>query len=408
VGNAGGIRIKTSPDGCVERMVVLTSVATARIKGENPYHDRVEGDVLVYTGAGQEGHQTLAGNNRRIPDQITGFFPVYCFLLVGSRRDKQIGTKRWRFLGLLRYLRHYKETKVDARANPRDAWVVEFRIHDDFKIISPKNDMALMRGFLLADGESSGEDDRILAPSSSAISSPAVAKPDPIELERLRCRMFSLAPEAFEHLIKDVLLLCGFLRVTVTQYSQDGGIDVNAFVGESIWPLKNLLVQLQAKRWLHTVGRREIAELRGSLQPHARGAVVTTSHFSRAEQAVGQVAPISRGSSTDDHPLEPSPSVEQLRKFALDALPNDKHPRELLSGAWDEAFVKQIAISILDSCESYAQQAALMYILAFLAHGDSPTGKLAIEQFDMIYKSVVAKPITKVSASLWGLALGSA
>ena len=42
------------------------------------------------------------------------------------------------------------------------------------------------------------------------------------------------------------------------------------------------LVQVQAKRWLHTVGRREVAQLRGSLQPFARGALVTTSHFSKA------------------------------------------------------------------------------------------------------------------------------
>jgi len=57
---------------------------------------------------------------------------------------------------------------------------------------------------------------------------------------------------------------------------------VNAFAGVSMWPICGLLLQVQAKRWLHTVGRREVAELRGSLQPFARGAVVTTSHFSRA------------------------------------------------------------------------------------------------------------------------------
>ena len=39
---------------------------------------------------------------------------------------------------------------------------------------------------------------------------------------------------------------------------------------------------MQAKRWLHSVGRREVAELRGSLQPYAHGAVVTTSFFTKA------------------------------------------------------------------------------------------------------------------------------
>jgi restriction system protein len=49
-----------------------------------------------------------------------------------------------------------------------------------------------------------------------------------------------------------------------------------------MWVLANTVVQVQAKRWLHSVGRKEVAELRGSLQPFARGAVVTTSHFSKA------------------------------------------------------------------------------------------------------------------------------
>jgi restriction endonuclease Mrr len=78
------------------------------------------------------------------------------------------------------------------------------------------------------------------------------------------------------------------MDVHVTRYSQDGGIDVNAIAGKTMWPLRGLLVQIQAKRWLHTVGRKEVAELRGSLQPHARGAVVTTSQFSKA--ALGEAS----------------------------------------------------------------------------------------------------------------------
>lgn len=48
------------------------------------------------------------------------------------------------------------------------------------------------------------------------------------------------------------------------------------------WMFENTLVQVQAKRWLHSVGRKEVAELRGSLQQFARGVVITTSHFSKA------------------------------------------------------------------------------------------------------------------------------
>jgi restriction endonuclease Mrr len=68
----------------------------------------------------------------------------------------------------------------------------------------------------------------------------------------------------------------------VTKFSADGGVDVNARAGSRNWIFEGGLVQVQAKRWLHSVGRKEVAELRGSLQPFAKGAVITTSHFSRA------------------------------------------------------------------------------------------------------------------------------
>jgi restriction system protein len=57
---------------------------------------------------------------------------------------------------------------------------------------------------------------------------------------------------------------------------------VNAGVGSRIWIFEGTLVQLQAKLWLRSVGRKEVAELRGRLKPFAKGAVITTSHFSRA------------------------------------------------------------------------------------------------------------------------------
>jgi hypothetical protein len=97
----------------VARAVVMTSLLDTKQAKENPYYDRIEGDVLVYTGAGREGNQSLGGINKRIPQQIALMFPIYCFEIIGNRRDKAIGTKRWRFLGLLEYLRHYPDFQVD-------------------------------------------------------------------------------------------------------------------------------------------------------------------------------------------------------------------------------------------------------------------------------------------------------
>jgi len=101
-------------------------------------------------------------------------------------------------------------------------------------------------------------------------------------IERVRGKLLAMEPRKFEFFIKELLLHCGFSDVCVTRYSADGGIDVNARTGGRIWIFENTLVQVQAKRWLHSVGRKEVAELRGSLQPFARGAVVTTGHFSKA------------------------------------------------------------------------------------------------------------------------------
>jgi len=54
VGNAGGIRISLD-SGKVRRVALLTVVPTAKLVRENPYHDRIEGDVLVYSAAGCAG-----------------------------------------------------------------------------------------------------------------------------------------------------------------------------------------------------------------------------------------------------------------------------------------------------------------------------------------------------------------
>jgi restriction endonuclease Mrr len=109
-----------------------------------------------------------------------------------------------------------------------------------------------------------------------------VASVDPVVAEKTRRSLLATPPEQFEHIVKEALESSGFESVKVTRYTSDGGIDVNAYAGPSIWPYRGGLLQVQAKRWLHTVGRREVAELRGSLQPHAHGAIVTTSFYSRA------------------------------------------------------------------------------------------------------------------------------
>jgi HJR/Mrr/RecB family endonuclease len=282
LGNAGGIRVSTDSDGRVNRALLLTSLPTAKICAENPYHDRVEGDVLVYTGMGQEGDQGLGGVNKRLLEQREQGFPIYCFCLIGSRRNKSLGAKRWKFVGLLQYIRHYKEDQVDARYELRSVCIFEFLILNSFEHVFVEHDKDLFSKVASAANVFSSTDEQLIERPSISLYSPDLFICDPLQAEQLRSRMLALAPDKFEQLVRDALICSGFDSVQVTRYSQDGGIDVNASASQRMWPIFKLYVQIQAKRWMHTVGRREVAELRGSLQPHARGAVVTTSQFSKA------------------------------------------------------------------------------------------------------------------------------
>ena len=124
VSNAGGIRLSLR-DKAILRAIIMTSVQNLHGAGENPYHDRLEGDILTYTAAGKLGQQTLAGVNSRLIEQKTCDFPIHGFVLIASRRDTSIGPKRWKYLGLLEYLRHYPDSQLDADGKVRKVWLFE-------------------------------------------------------------------------------------------------------------------------------------------------------------------------------------------------------------------------------------------------------------------------------------------
>jgi HJR/Mrr/RecB family endonuclease len=278
VSNAGGIRLSLR-DNAVLRAVVMTAVRGVHGAGENPYHDRLESGVLTYTAAGKLGEQTLAGVNSRLIEQKTFSFPIHGFELIASRRDKSVGPKRWRYLGLLEYIRHYPDNQLDAEGRVRKVWLFEFKIHHEPEVIPLASEAAISIQVLTASrlgAITNADDDEIIDESHRQ-------HPESVErIEHVRSKLLAMEPKNFEFFIKELLVHCGFLDVCVTRFSADGGIGVNARAGGRIWIFENALVQVQAKRWLHSVGRKEVAELRGSLQSFARGAVVTTSHFSKA------------------------------------------------------------------------------------------------------------------------------
>ena len=278
VANAGGIRL--SIDGkAVTRAVIMTSDQGFHRAWENPYHDRLEGSILTYTAAGKFGQQTLSGANRRLIEQKSRNFAMHGFALVASRRDRTVGAKRWKYLGILEYLRHYPDTQLDADGKVRAVWLFEFKIHDEHEVTPLAIEQAVANEILIASrlqAANTSDDDEIIRETGQPQAE------DIKRIEEVRSKLLAMEPRRFEVFIKDLLVHCGFRDVCVTRFTADGGVDVNGRTGGRIWIFENTLVQVQAKRWLHSVGRKEVAELRGSLQPFARGAVLTTSHFSKA------------------------------------------------------------------------------------------------------------------------------
>jgi restriction system protein len=278
VANAGGIRLSIH-DRTVTRAVIMTSDQSFHRAWENPYHDRLEGSVLTYTAAGKFGQQTLAGTNSRLIEQKANNFPMHGFALVASRRDRTVGAKRWKYLGMLEYLRHYPDTQLDADGKVRAVWLFEFKIHDERQALPLAIEQAIADEILTAsrlEAADTSDDDEIIRETVQP-------RAEEVRLvEEVRSKLLAMEPRRFEVFVKDLLVHCGFRDVCVTRFTADGGVDVSGKTGSRNWIFENTLVQVQAKRWLHSVGRKEVAELRGSLRPFARGAVLTTSHFSKA------------------------------------------------------------------------------------------------------------------------------
>ena len=127
--NLGGIRPSLNARKNLKHLAIMTSAEdSGRLLSENPYHDRIENDILIYTAQGREGDQQLVGRNKRLIEQYSIPVPFFGFINVG----KQI----YRFLGLLELLRHYQENQADVRGTLRKVWIFEFKIHSEPSIVN--------------------------------------------------------------------------------------------------------------------------------------------------------------------------------------------------------------------------------------------------------------------------------
>lgn len=275
VENLGGIRPALDGQKNVRHIAILTAEKdSGKLFSDNPYKDRVEGDVLVYTAQGRVGDQTLAGRNKRLLEQYFTPVPFLGFTNVGKQS--------YRFLGLLELLRHYQERQVDRICGLRLTWVFEFRIHSNPSMVPIAFARQVMADII---ENSDSRPDKLLTQIDVGQPSPMSEDGESLaRQESLRAQMLQLPPPGFEHFLQMVMLHSGFTDVEVVGKSGDGGIDLTAIADESNSFFSGTHVHVQAKRWRHSVGNVEINHFRGAVSPKAKGVFITTSIFTTAAE----------------------------------------------------------------------------------------------------------------------------
>ncbi|MCW2957026.1 MAG: hypothetical protein JWO69_1895 [Thermoleophilia bacterium] len=272
VENLGGIRPALDGQGNVRHVVVLTAEqSSGKIFSDNPYRDRSEENILVYTGQGRIGDQKLAGRNKRLIEQYHNPIPLLGF--------SNVGKQTYRFLGLLETLRHYQENQVDRSCGIRSVWIFEFRIHSNPSIVPIVHARSLSETIL---SESKSRKQMDFSETNPIVSLHGVPINQQLRLEEIRAEMLQLSPAGFENFLEVVMSRSGFTDIAVLGKSGDGGIDLNAIADKSNIFFAGSHVQVQAKRWRHSVGNVEINHFRGAVSPRAKGIFITTGVFTPA------------------------------------------------------------------------------------------------------------------------------
>ena len=106
--NLGGIRPALNSSRILGTLRVTAAEDSGRLAAEESVHDRIEGNILIYTAQGREGDQVLAGRNKRLVEQYSVQPPFFGFT--------NIGRQTYRFLGLLGCCATTKKIKLTRRA----------------------------------------------------------------------------------------------------------------------------------------------------------------------------------------------------------------------------------------------------------------------------------------------------
>lgn len=121
-----------------------------------------------------------------------------------------------------------------------------------------------------------------LAKRAAAIDEPSEAEDDASELawkDSLIGRLLQLSPDGFERLSQRILREAGFVNVTVTGKSGDGGLDG---VGTYRLSLVSFPVYFQCKRYKGAVTAGAVRDFRGAMAGRGeKGLLITTGSFTK-------------------------------------------------------------------------------------------------------------------------------
>lgn len=270
VANLGGIRPKLNSQNQLDFIVLITSAEENKRAIRNPYADRIEGDVLIYTGAGLRGGQEISGVNKRLLEQINSPVPILGFL--------KEEVNKYRFIGFLFLLRRYEDYQLDSEGAMRKVLVFEFQIIPVGKISLGQFSNMFEPIYNRLKSEVTDDDTRVEDTARILKTNDEIEKLK--DVERLKAKLMTVDPYKFEVVVSNLISHVGFSDVKVTKKSGDEGIDVNALLKNPV--SIDLRYSFQVKRWKHSVGRNEVANLRGSMGLNNQGVIIATSHFTES------------------------------------------------------------------------------------------------------------------------------
>lgn len=159
--------------------------------------------------------------------------------------------------------------------------------------------------------------------------------------EQLHELLLAMPAKRFESLIMELLLKMGFDESTlrVTPFSGDGGIDVMGVYKAT--GLTEVNAAVQAKRWKGNVGAPTVTQLRGSLQVHQQGIIITTSGFSAGARKEAVAPSKTRIALIDGQEL-----VEMLIKHRVGALEKRLIVDALDEEWWGELLTPSVPVTL--------------------------------------------------------------